>query len=101
MAQPEGHAEAKEELLAYCYENEITFPFQDYPFAWVEGAPLSRSPSPSLAEISTREYDPNLEESPSCTEEIQTYLNTILTLREGADLLNTRKSESLELELSP
>jgi len=97
--QPEGYAEGKEELLAYCYDNDITFPFQDYPFTWVEVTPPSRSPSPNLAEISAHEFEPNLEESPDCTEEIQTDLNNILTLREDSDLVNTRKSEPLDLEV--
>lgn len=95
----EGYAEAKEELLAYCDENSITFPFQDYPFAWPEGPPLSRSPSPNFAEIGRYEFDSTCEETPDCTEEIQVYLNTSLTLRKNNDLVNTRKSEPLDLEL--
>ena len=96
--RPEGYAEAKEGLLTYCHENDITFPFQDYSFAWPE-VPLTRSPSPSFAGIVIHDFDPTLEEPPDCTEEIQVYLNTTLTLRENKDLVNTRKSESLDLEL--
>ena len=97
--RPEGYAEAKEELSTYCHENDITFPFQDYPFAWPEVPPPSRSPSPGFAGIISHEFDPTLEEPPDCTEEIQVYLNTTITLRDITNLLNTRKFEPLDLEL--
>lgn len=97
--RPEGYAEEKEELLKYCGENNITFPFQDYPFAWPEVRPLSRSISPDFGKIGPIEFDPTLEEPPHCTEELQVYLNTTLTVRENNDLVNTRKAERFDLEL--
>jgi hypothetical protein len=97
--RPEGYAEAKEELLTYCHENDITFPFQDYPFAWPEVHPLSRSPSPSFAGITIHEFDPTLEEPPDCTVETRIYLNATIALRENECLVDIRKSEPLDLEL--
>lgn len=93
----DGYAEAKEELLTYCHENDITFPFYDYPYAWAEISPRPRSPSPDFTEIAPNFHLPQ-EEPPDCTEELQIYLNDVLTLGDN-DALSTRKSEPLELEM--
>jgi hypothetical protein len=95
--RPDGYAEAKEELLIYCDENEITFPYNEFPYAWAEVSPQPHSPSPEITEIAPQFNLPQ-QERLDCTEESKIYDDNV-TIFSKQDVLNTRKSEPLGLEM--
>ena len=97
--RPEGYTQAKEELLTYCCENEITFPLQEYEYIWADTPPQSPG-APSFSDIANSEFDLPVEEPPYCPEDIQAYINdAFIHSGKEDDILDTRKLGSLCLDM--
>jgi hypothetical protein len=96
--RPPGYAEAREELLAYCHENNIISSVLDYPFDWPDFIDRPESPEPDFYDIFTAVHF-DLEESLDWNEEDQTYLDNVLTSKPKVDIYDTRETKPFRLEL--
>jgi hypothetical protein len=94
----DDYDEAKERLLTYCQENDITSPFYDYPFEWPELEERPRSPTPELVGI-LPDVD-SFDESLDWTSGLEGCLNEKL-VAEPEDLLDIRNYKPLEYEMLP
>jgi hypothetical protein len=96
--RPPGYTEAREELLAYCRENNnIVSSFLDYPFDWPDFIDRPESPEPDFCDIFTA-LNFDLEESLEWSEEDQTYLDTVFTPKPNVNIYETRETKPFRLE---
>jgi len=87
---PEEEVDAKQQLRTYCAENQITSPFQDLPFEWVDAVSVPQSPPPSLIDAFPS-LEPTFEDAPFDAETgLEDYLTTVLSLGNSGDVLVTR-----------
>jgi hypothetical protein len=95
---PEEDDDPKEQLLAYCTENEITFPFQDLPFEWVDPIPLPPSPPPDLRSALPSHRGTFEKEECAAETGIEEYLAEIRRIGDDPDIYATRDAtHGLEL----
>lgn len=96
--RPYGYAEAREELISYCHENNITSSILEYPFDWPEFIDRPDSPDPDFTDIFPASNF-NFEESFDWNEDDQTYLDNILSQEKQVDIYDTRETKQFRLEL--
>jgi hypothetical protein len=96
--RPPGYAEAREELLAYCHENNIISSILEYPFDWPDFIDRPESPEPDFSDIFTA-LNFDFEESLEWSEDDQTYLDNVLTSGLKVDIYDTRETNPFRLEL--
>jgi hypothetical protein len=96
--RPEGYFEAKQELQEYWKEDDNVISVEDFPFVWPD-TPKSRpfSSSAVTGEIPRFTLILNIDESFDSTESITN--NPLDTIIYDTDILDTRKSEPLDLIL--
>ena len=99
--QPDGYAQAKKEMLEYWHESETIIPFEDFAFVWPESPPSQIDPIPSDVREAIPPFSLSLDEIFNLPDEEATCLIDTLSIRDHEDVLNTRKSEPLELEFLP
>jgi hypothetical protein len=93
---PEGYAQAKEELLEYWHESGTIIPLEDIPFVWPESPPLPTELPPDVREA-IPPFSLSLDETFSLPDDQATYLTHPLDIPDPEDILNTGKSEPLDM----
>lgn len=94
-----GYAQAREELLEYCRENNVAFPHQEYPFDWPDCIPRALSPSPDIADCFVSSQL-NPEEPEGLIELDSEYLNRIVTIHDpGIEINDIQRTKAFQFEL--
>ena len=88
----------RKQLLAYCSENEVTVPFQDLPFEWVDPIQLPPSPPPDLL-AALPSHQGIFEEEPHASKMGIEYLAEVLQISNNPDSFPPRTCLIHDLEL--
>jgi len=94
---PEDYAEAKKELLQYWHEGESIVPVREFPFVWPESPHLEPG-SPLDVKDSYSPFNFSLEETFDLLDDDAAHLTDFLAPSGNEDILNTGRTESLNLE---
>lgn len=98
--RPDNYEDARERLLTYCREYNITHPFYDYPFEWVEPDDRQQSPPPELPGILPNVNVGYLDESLDWTSGVADCMCGKVAF-ELHDVLDIRDSKPFEYEMLP
>jgi hypothetical protein len=94
--RPDGYEKAKEELLQYWQEPGTIIPLEEFPFVWPETPPFEPTIPPDVREAMSP-FNLSLDETWDLSDGHATYLDNLFTASNTEDILNTRKSTSLDL----
>src|SRR5271170_5222576 len=93
---PEGYVQAKEELLEYWHKSGTIIPLEDIPFVWPESPPAPTELPPDVREA-IPPFDLSLDETFGWPDDQATYLTDSLHIPHPENILNTGKSEPLDM----
>ena len=95
---PDDYAQAiKEELRGYWHEPGIVIPLDEFPFVWPESPPPQPTVYPDVSEA-IPQFNLSLDETLVLPDDNATSLFDSLAPRQYEEILNTRKSEPLDLD---
>lgn len=87
---PEEEDDSKEQLLAYCAENEVTIPFQELPLEWVDPIPQPPSPPSDLVSALPSHYGTFYQEACASEAGIEEHLAEIIRIETDPDIVAVR-----------
>lgn len=94
--RPDGYEKAKDELLQYWHEPGRIIPLDEFPFVWPETPPFEPTIPPDVREAISP-FNLSLDETWDLPDGHATCLDNLFTPSNTEDILNTRKSTSLDL----